>query len=197
MSGPVAMVYRRRAVARAAHAGLGEGGHPVVRRQGEAQHGQGGRRAAALAQAQAEVEHGLEAEVVQQGAVSRLGRAVAGEQARAQAGLDAHRDGRRRGGDEAVAHVAEAVLARAQRQPAEDRDLAAAQSAQRVQRPARGVGVERERALAHRALARDARVVEPRARPDQLRHVATGEDRGQARCRASCWRSPSRRRRAR
>ena len=55
-------------------------------RQREAQHGQRRGRAAALAQAQAEVEHGLEAEVVQQRAVGGLGRAVAGEQPRAQAG---------------------------------------------------------------------------------------------------------------
>ena len=140
-------------------------------RQRQAQHGQRGGGAAALAQAQAEVEHGLEAEVVQQRAVGGLRRAVPGEQPRAQAGLDAHRDGGSRGGDQPVAHVAEAVLAGAQREAAEHGDLPAAQPAQRVQWPARGVGVQLQRAFAHRALVGDARVVEAGARPHQLADV--------------------------
>ena len=96
---------------------------------GEAQDRERGDRAAGLAEAHVEVEHGLELEVLEQARVGGLGRAVAGEQARAcRSGAMRGGDGRGGGRDQAVADVAEPVLARAEREPGEDRDLAAAEA---------------------------------------------------------------------
>jgi hypothetical protein len=51
----------------------------------------------------------------------------------------------------------------------------AAQPAQGVQRPARGVGAQRERAPAYGTLVGDARVAEAGPRPDESGHLAPGE----------------------
>jgi hypothetical protein len=86
--------------------------------------------------------------------VRGLGRAVAGQEPVAQLGTqrDGHRD--RRGGDHAIADQAEAVLAGAERQAADDGQLAAAQAAQELDRIAgRRRHVERKRPLDDRALA--------------------------------------------
>jgi hypothetical protein len=74
--------------------------------------------------------------VVEQQRVGGLGGEVPGEQARRQAGLDGGGDRRGGGRDDAVADVGQAVLARRRAPGRTGRDLAAAEPAQRAERPA-------------------------------------------------------------
>ena len=77
--------------------------------------------------------------MLEQACVGGLGRAVAGQQAGLEVGLERRGDRRRGGGDQAVADVGEAVLARAEREAGEDGDLAAADGRQRFERVLRCV----------------------------------------------------------
>src|SRR5262245_48243574 len=107
-------------------AGLVEARHVVEERDRAAHDRQRERGAAALTEAEAQVEERLEPEPLEDERMPRLRRAVPGDHRLDGRGVDRRRDERRRAGDEAVEHDGDARGAAAEHHPGEQRDLEAA-----------------------------------------------------------------------